>query len=231
MLFGRFLILLVLHTACSSIAAQPYVVGESYPTADSFHPPVNQPSPRCGRFERDPAGLGPVDYQTVSPFTIAFVEVRHFPRHVETLQRGARSGSVPGDIQYMLITFPNHPRALRAAAELIRRNKGVTPQYMTYGIDCWFDRALAYRPEDPEVRIVYANELFKDGKLAEAREQTLIAESLVKDNPRLRYNLGLLFFDLKDFEKSLANAKVAYTMGFDLPGLRNKLKNAGKWHD
>jgi tetratricopeptide (TPR) repeat protein len=204
-------------------------MGQSYPTSDSFHPPDKQPLPTCGRFEPRQGQLGPVDYRTVSPYTIGFVEVRHFPKHVELLQRGARSGSVGGDLQFMLETFPNHPRALRATAELFRRNGGRTPTYMTLGIQCWFDRAISYRQNDADVRMIFADDLIKNGRRKEALEQALVAESLVGESPRLNYNLGLLFFDVGDFERATLYAKKAYAFGFELPGLRNKLKKAGKW--
>lgn len=209
--------------------AQPYVMGESYPTSDSFHPPEQQPAPSCGRLESRKGQLGPVDYRTVSPYTIAFVEARHFPTHVELLQRGARSGSVGGDLQFMLETFPNHPRALRATAELFRRNGGRMSEYMTLGIECLFNRAIAYRSDDADVRIIYADDLLKRRRPAEAREHVLVAESLIKDNPRLHYNVGLLFLDLEDFDRATVHAKKAYELGFDLPGLRNRLRKAGKW--
>ena len=223
-------IVLSVFTLCGSgVASAQYVMGESYPTSEAYHPSDRQPAANCGRLEARPAGLGPLDYRVSSPYTIAFVEVRHFTRDVELLRRGARSGSVAGDLQYMLGTFPNHPRALRATAEMFRRTKGTIPQYMTMGIECWFDRAIAYRTEDPDVRIIYAEHLLKTGKKKEAGEQALIAETLVKNNARMHYNVGLIFFDLGDFDRAKAHATKASELGFDLPGLSNKLKKAGKW--
>lgn len=205
-------------------------MGGSYPTADSYHPPVRQPNPACGRFARSPATLGPVDYRTVSPYTIAFVEVRHFTREVELLKRGKKA-TVEGDLHYTLFTFPNHPRALRSVAELLRRTKGVVPPDLVYGFDCWFDRAISYRPDDVDVRIVFASELIKTGNMEGAREQATEIQRLLGDNPRFHYNLGLIYFDLKEYDRALALAKKAYSMGVTFPGLRDKLTRAGKWTD
>ena len=47
----------------------------------------------------------------------------------------------------------------------------------------------------------------------------------------LYYNSGLIYFDLKYYEKSLAYAQKAYQMGYPLPGLRDKLKRSGKWQE
>jgi hypothetical protein len=38
-----------------------------------------------------------------------------------------------------------------------------------------------------------------------------------------------MYFDMKDYGKAVEYAKKAYDLGFPLAGLRNKLKQAGKW--
>lgn len=191
---------------------------------------ARQPAPSCGKIEPRDAALGPLDYRTTPQRTIDFVEVRHFTSAVEQLKHGEKGGDVASDISYTLTVFPNHPRALRSAAALVRRNGGVKPPGLDYGVDCWFERALAFRPDDPDVRIVIAFELIRNRREPEAREHALAAEPLVND-PRRQYNLGLLFFALKDFERSRQYAKKAYSDGFNLPGLRNKLQQAGQWRD
>ena len=61
--------------------------------------------------------------------------------------------------------------------------------------------------------------------------QTVVAERLANGQAQLHYNVGLLYFELKDYEKSMANARIAYEQGFNLPGLKNKLTKAGKWKE
>lgn len=194
----------------------------------SRHPPAGQPSPGCGDFNYGASALGPLDFRTTPPDVIDFVEVRHFPDHVERLVRGEK-GTVAGDIAYTLNVFPNHPRALRSAAELTRRNGGIMPKDMRYTLVCWFDRAIAYRPDDAQVRVLWAFELLRSKQTAAAMEHTRAAEDLARGNPTLHYNVGLLYFELKQYDKSMANAKIAYDQGLNLPGLRDKLAKAGQW--
>lgn len=218
---------------CKSFAVIAFAVWPSIVLGQftiSRQAPVNEPSAGCGNFVYGQTALGPLDYRTTPQNEIDFVEMRHFPEHVERLVRGEK-GTIAGDIAYTLRVFPNHPRALRSAAELTRRNGGSMPQDMHYSIACWFDRAIAYRPDDAQVRVVYAFELVRAKKLAEAKPQVEMAEKLAKGNPTVHYNVGLLYFELKDYERSMANAKIAYESGFNLPGLKDKLTKAGQWKD
>jgi tetratricopeptide (TPR) repeat protein len=194
------------------------------------HAPAGQPSAGCGDFNYERTAIGPLDYRITPPDEIEFIEVRHFPSHVERLVRGEK-GTIAGDIAYTLRAFPNHPRALRSAAELTRRNGGAMPKDLGFSIACWFDRAVAYRPDDAQVRVVWAFELIKAKQDAAALEQVTKAEQLAKGNPQIHYNVGLLYFDLKEYDKSLANARIAYEQGFNLPGLKDKLTKAGKWKE
>jgi tetratricopeptide (TPR) repeat protein len=177
----------------------------------------------------DNGGNGPYDYRTRQD-KVRFVESYHFTRKVESLA-GGQSGAIGGDISFILRYFPNHPRALFAASKLARREKTPRPSGLRYTPDCWFQRAIAFRPEDAQVRLVYGIELLKDGKRKAAIEQLGVAEELAGSNANVHYNLGLAYFDLGDYDKSLAYAHTAYKMGFPLPGLRDKLKKAGKWQD
>lgn len=210
------------------LMALPIVANAQFTVTRS--PPVNQPGEGCGTFNYEKTALGPLDLRTTPPDEIEFVEVRHFPSNVERLIRGEK-GTIGGDIAYTLRVFPNHPRALRSAAEWQRRNNGMLPPDMQYTIACWFDRAVAYRPDDALVRIVWAFELLKSKQTDAALAQVTMADKLAKDNPQLRYNVGLLYFELKEYDKAMANAKVAYEQGFNLPGLKEKLVKAGKWKE
>ena len=127
--------------------------------------------------------------------------------------------------------FPNHPRALKAAAELSRRSAGGQPTRLGYSITCYFDRAIAFRPDDVQVRILWASELLKSKQTAAARDQTKVAEGLANSDPVVHYNVGLLYFELGDYDQALANAKVAYDQGSNLPGLKKKLIKAGQWQE
>jgi tetratricopeptide (TPR) repeat protein len=103
------------------------------------------------------------------------------------------------------------------------------PKDMRYSITCWFDRAIAFRPDDAQVRVLWTQELIRSKQTKRALEQVKIAEELARGNPTLHYNVALLYFDLQQYERSMANARIAYDQGFNLPGLRDKLAKAGHW--
>lgn len=182
----------------------------------------------CGELYTD--HFGPFDYRTINRFDLQKVERAHFSSQVENLIRGD-SSTIGGDISYTLKAIPNHPRALAAMAALARKERRPTPKGSTYSIECWFERAARFAPNDPAVPAILAIDLMRDGKPKAAVAQLKVAEGLAPDNANIHYNLGLAYFDLKDFDNSLASAKRAYELGFPLPGLREKLTRAGKWKD
>lgn len=81
------------------------------------------------------------------------------------------------------------------------------------------------------VKMVYAIYLVKKGRNNEALKYLNDAIQLDEDNANLYYNIGLVYLDLNQFDKALHYAHRAYQMGFQLPGLRDRLKRAGKWSE
>lgn len=161
---------------------------------------------------------------------LTVVENFHFTPNVERLVRGA-SGALGADISYTLEHFPNHHRALSAIVRLALRDKNRQPHGARYTVECFFDRALRYRPDDARVRSLYGGYLLALGQADAALEQLQQASGLEPDNPTAHYNLGLLYFKKKNYEQARASARKAYDMGFPLPGLKNKLSAAGEWRD
>lgn len=193
-------------------------------------PAAHEPMPGCGTFEYDREHVGPLDYRTTKPKTLKLIEDYHFSRQVEMLRKG-QSSTIGGDLKYTLKAIPNHPRALRSTAEYFRRDAARAAVQMGMGLQCWFDRAVAYRPNDPTVRILLAEELLRQGKREEATEHLKVAEQHASQSATVHYNLGLLYLDLKDYENSVQHARKAYELGAPLPGLKDKLALAGKWRD
>lgn len=175
-------------------------------------------------------GYGPFDYRTASAEEKLIVERRHFTRNVESLTKG-ETGWLGGDLNYTLRAFPNHPRALTAMARLARREGKPQPVGADFPIDCYFERAIRFRPDDAQVRIVYGIELLKDGKRNEAIEQLQIAQKLAGDDANVNYNLGLAYFELADYPRARDYAHKAYAGGFPLPGLRNMLQRVNQWKE
>jgi tetratricopeptide (TPR) repeat protein len=182
----------------------------------------------CGSLDN---GYGPFDYRSTETAKIEIVEKFHFPPKVETLRGGSTASTPGGDLAYTLKAFPNHPRALMATVRFSEKTKQDPPPEMIYTVNCWFDRAERFRPDDATVQLLYGLHLVRIGNSKDGITKLESALSLSGDDPNILYNLGLAYFELKQFDKSLEYAKQAYSLGFPLPGLKNKLLKAGKWKD
>jgi tetratricopeptide (TPR) repeat protein len=177
-------------------------------------------------------GFGPYDFRTVPPQTLHLVEKAHFTSGVEALTRQGSSQYFGGDIDYTLRAFPNHPRALMSMMRLAEREGRDQPRGARYTIQCYFDRAFRFAPDDPSPRLVHGIYLLRKDDPRGAIEEMEKAETMgMKDNPNLLYNLGMAYFDLKDYDTSFKYAKQAYALGYPLPWLRDQLKAKGHWND
>ena len=182
----------------------------------------------CGSLEN---GYGPFDYRATDARGKAIVEKFHFTPTVETLKGGSTASTPGGDLAYTLRAFPNHPRALMATIKFSERTKKNPPPEMMYTVHCWLDRAERFKPDDATVKMLFGIYLIRSGKAREAIPKLEAALELSDNDSNTLYNLGLAYFDLKEFDKSLELAHRAYALGFPLPGLRDKLRRAGKWKE
>lgn len=173
---------------------------------------------------------GPYDYRTDRD-KLPIVLGAHFTPIVESLVRGA-TGSLPGgDIDYTLRAIPNNHRALISMMRLGEKEKTPQPSGSHYTVECWFDRAIRFRPDDGIVRMIYATYLNKNGRIPEATAQLEIATNYAKDNAFTHYNIGLHYFDLKNYDKALTQAHKAIELGFTQTALRDQLQKVGKWSE
>lgn len=191
-------------------------------------PALAQDLHACGSLE---SGFGPFDYRRATPKQKHAVESFHFTPEIEALKGGKTSSRIGADISYTLSVFPNHPRALVSMMRLSEREKKLKPRGAAYSIDCYFDRAIRFTPNDPNVRLIFGNFLLKHGKPEAAIEQFKVAEEHAGGSGNTSYNLGLAYFELKDYGKAREYAKRAREQGFALDGLKNKLKAIGQWTD
>lgn len=181
----------------------------------------------CGSLQN---AYGPFDYRSDKD-KLAIVESYHLTPNVVNLVSTQSAGTIGGDLDYTLRAFPNHHRALMAMMKLGEKENVAKPRGAKYGVECYFQRALRFRDDDATVRMIYASYLSKKGKRVEALGQLDAAERLESENANIIYNTGLIYFDLKEYDKSLLYAHRAYGLGFPLPGLRDKLRRAGKWKE
>jgi tetratricopeptide (TPR) repeat protein len=174
--------------------------------------------------------FGPFDYQQSVKYAkqIDLVNRVHFTPDVETLKHGA-AGPLASDLDYTIRAIPNHHRALDSISRLsIKLNRPQIP-LMSCSADGFFERAMRFAPNDPLVHAAYGVHLFRWKKFPQAEEQLLTADRMLPNDGNIAYNLGLLYADLKQWDKAMAYAEKAYANGYRLPGLKNMLVAAGKW--
>ena len=91
--------------------------------------------------------------------------------------------------------------------------------------------AAAQADDDGMAKLIYANQLNRIGKREEAIRQLELAQAAGVADPNLQYIMGLAYFEVGVFDKSVDFAHLAYRNGYTLPGLKNKLVAAGHWRE
>ena len=134
----------------------------------------------CGTLRN---AYGPYDYRSVTARQLQLVEDYHFTPPVEELKHGKSGLTIGGDIDYTLRAIPNHYRALVAMMNLGFKGKKDPPPGAGFSVECYFDRAIRFRPEDGAVRTIYGIYLFRRAGL---RPRTPGAGTAVRPRPRSR---------------------------------------------
>ena len=193
----------------------------------------------CGELAN---AFGPYDYRSdhykqppgdQMPLSVKkpLVEGAHFTRRVETLvgnQSAGQVGPAGPDLDYTLRAFPNHPRALISVMRYGEKYNSETPPGLRYIVECYFERAIRFQPDDVMARMIYAEFLKRKNRAPEAARQLEQVENLA-DQGFTFYNVGMLYFDLKMYEASARALQQAISLGFERPGLDGKLKGVGAW--
>lgn len=118
-----------------------------------------------------------------------------------------------------------------ALIRLSERARSPRVEGAKYPVECYFDRAIRFQPDDAQVRVLYAHYLTRHQRLKEARRQLMAAETTDPRDPQILYNLGLGYADLKDYDRALEYAQRAYAAGINFPGLKERLIRANRWRD
>jgi hypothetical protein len=197
----------------------------------------------CGPLDNsDWGGVGPWDYYDRSSWVptgdapqtrIKLVENVHFKKQWEFFNARTPSGKVAGEVGYTLKLFPNHPKALWTMSRL-ERERGPLKSYHSaphipqLNMDCYFDRAIRFRPNQSPTWMIYGMHLHASKRLKDARDAYENAEKLGEASAQFHYNFGLLLFDLGDIDAAEAQARQAYAKGYQLRGLKDKLKQRGR---
>jgi tetratricopeptide (TPR) repeat protein len=177
--------------------------------------------------------FGPFDFRKADDATKALVEKFHFTPGIEALTRPQNTtyNEMAGDVSYTLHVFPNHPRALLTMTRLGERHKSPQPPGASFTVDCYYQRAVMFRPDDTVVRGLYATYLARNGRKPEALQQLAVARRLAADNPISNYSIGAVYFELGEFDLAVQQAHKAAALGFPSKGLENALKNAKQWRE
>lgn len=182
----------------------------------------------CGSLQNH---YGPYDFRT-DKIRLPIVDSAHFTPAVEALIRGSTSSSGPGaDLNYTLTAFPNHHRALISVMNYGEKLKPRQPKDLPMSVECYFIRALRFRPDDTVARLIYATFLAKNKRESEANQHLETASKTAADNAFTYYNIGLIYYDMKNYDQALVQAQKAYSLGFNAPNLRDQLKSVGKWKE
>jgi tetratricopeptide (TPR) repeat protein len=180
----------------------------------------------CGSLRN---AYGPFDRRTATMAELGDVEVQHFGPAIESLSSSVSTFALGQNLAYTLRVFPNHARALDALSKLTIRTKKDRVPGAGLSTECFFERAIRFRPEDPSVHLTYGLHLMRVARTREAVAALEKAKKLGPDDANVDYNLGLAYFELQDYDRAMEHARLAYDRGWPLQGLRNRLTKAGKW--
>ena len=190
------------------------------------------PNP-CGPMTNN---YGPYDYTNPSHRSqlLPRVEQYHYDAGVRALKGMLETDGAEirlgADIAYTLRAFPNHHPALYTMIRYYLEKVPEGATKMQYEPACWFERARRHVPDDATVWMLEGIYFQKTNKLDEAKRVYETALEMAPESAEINYNAGLLFVDLKDYDRARALASKAYELGFPLPGLRNKLIGVGAWN-
>ena len=121
--------------------------------------------------------------------------------------------------------------ALSAISRYGEKEKSDFIRGATFTVECYFIRAVNFRPDDPTVRMLYAIYLKGQNRVPDAVKQLAYTETLEGLNGYTVFNLGLVYLDLGEHEAALRMAHRAMALGFTRPELKARLVAAGKWSD
>ncbi len=183
----------------------------------------------CGSLQN---AYGPFDYRTQRG-KLEVVERYHFSPRAEALVSGRSEGgaSLGGNIDYTLRASPNHHRALVSMMRYGERLKLPKVPGADYSVDCYFDRAVRFAPDDHVVRMLFAGYLARQGKPDLAEKQLELVGKEAAESAFTLYNVGTVYFDMKNYERALGYDHRAKALGWQRNDLEERLRALGKWRD
>ena len=155
---------------------------------------------------------------------LKIVEDYHFNSDVRALRKG-QSSSIAADLDFVLRAVPNHYDALALMGRYqVMNGPPRSGDGGAENAECYFQRAIEFRPSDARLHLVYGVYLHQAKRLEEAEREYTQAESLGGGDAELYYNMGLLMVDRGNIARAKEYAAKAYGLGYPLPGLKNKIQ-------
>jgi tetratricopeptide (TPR) repeat protein len=151
------------------------------------------------------------------------VEAYHLEQGDQKFRAGSYDAAL-GEFEFILGEYPNHPRALLLLAEMCTKWKS-----SRCDVDGLFERAVEVNPRVAGTYVVRGLYYHRTGRLDNAIASYNRALELDPNSLNANYNLGLAYFDQKQYARANEAAQRAYLNGAPLPGLRNKLQGVGAW--
>lgn len=185
----------------------------------------------CGVPANDPDNVHDYRMRYSTPtlkFKIEDNMLGHTDPAIKRMRAGEYSRNVMADLDYTLMRWPNHLQALRA---LIDYDLAGGKPYEFMPAHCYIERARKFAPDDVNVALAQAYYEWKKGDTIGAVASYETALDIDPDSAVAHYNLGLLYFELGQYEKARDQAQAAYSAGYPLSGLRKKLAAAGYWKE
>lgn len=160
------------------------------------------------------------------------VEENHFTEEIEKLIKG-KTAPIGAELHYTISAFPNHHRALNSLMHfrLLQDydiKTGKKPEFET-PVECYFQRAINFSPQDAVTQILYATYLKKVKRYNDADYFFQKAIETDPEQLKYRYNYGLFLMTLKQYDKAREQAKIIYDQNYPEQKLKQQLIKAGLW--
>ena len=176
-------------------------------------------------------GAGGVTGGLKNETRITIVTKYHLNSNIVRLTKGQTGTHISGDLDYTLRALPNHPVALDTISRFEIRQAS-SPDFkakqkaMPYSAECYFQRALKiFGYNQPQTYMLWGLHKYREKKYQEAIEYFNKAESLGFNSADLAYYFGLTYLKLGDINKAQKYSDIAYSMGYQLPGLKKMLES------
>ncbi len=168
------------------------------------------------------------DYRTRDsiPWKIQDITRNHLDLANQRMKVGEYTYRVLADLRYILDRYPNFYPALEA---LLKYDLSGGKFEGSNDTLCYLENARRFVPDDINVLLYEGYFFWKKDELDRAKESYTRALALDPDSADAHYNIGLLYYRMKDFDAANAHAQRAYALGYPLPGLRNELKRSKHW--